>query len=177
MRKIEHVWQREGFFYFIRLITIFLSFIIHLKKSQSYKKRANKCSKTRSKNENKKLIWEMDYRYTFDSTLQGFSRKRFDFYQQFGFFLFCFNVFWLFFFELNIFFKFNNNGIKYFTTECLFSAPLYKVPVKLFDRSAKISQKRFVSSEVHLWDARSFFISLCFIWLDFQFQFFTFSNL
>ena len=114
-------------FHFIRLITIFFSFIIHFKKSQSYKKEQKKCSKTRCKN--KKLGWEMGYCYTFDSILQGFSRKRFDFYQQFGFFLFCFKVFWLFFFELNIFFKFSNNGIKYFTTECLFSALLYKTPV------------------------------------------------
>ena len=169
--------NRKDFFYFIRLIIIFLSFIIHFKKSQSYKKRANKCCKARCKNENKKLSWEMDCRYTFNSILQGFSRKRFDLYQQFGFFLFCFNVFWLFFFELNIFFKFNNNGNKYFTTECLFSAPLYKVPVKMFNRSARTSQKRFVSSEVHLWDARSFFISVCFIWFDFQFKLFIFSNL
>ena len=50
-----------GNVYFLRLITIFFSFIIHLWKSQSYKKIANKYSK----NENKKLSWEMDYRYTF----------------------------------------------------------------------------------------------------------------
>ena len=34
----------------------------------------------------------MDYRYTFDSILQGFSRKHFDFDQKFGFFTFCFKV-------------------------------------------------------------------------------------
>ena len=163
--------------YFTKLITIFLSFIIHFKKSQSYKKRANKCSKTTSKNESKKLSREMDYRYTFDSILQGSSRKRFDFDQQFGFFLFCFKVFWFSFFEVNIFFKFSNNGIKYFTAECLFSAPLCKVSIKVFTRSARISQKRFVSWEVHLWDVRSFSVSLCFIWFDFQFKFFIFSKL
>ena len=126
--------------------------------SQSYKKWTNKCSKTRCKNENKKLSWEMDCRYAFDSILQGSSRKRFDFDKQFGFF------FWFFFFELNIFFKFNNNGIKYFTAEWLFSAPLYKVSIKLFTRSARISQKRFVSSEVHLWDVC--FFSILSILLD-----------
>ena len=57
----------EFFFYFIRLITIFLSFIIHFKKSQG----ANKCSKTTCKNENKRLSWEMDYRCIFDSILKG----------------------------------------------------------------------------------------------------------
>ena len=153
-------------FYFIRLITIFLSFIIHFKKSQSYKKRTNKYSKTRCKNENKKLSWEMNYRYTFDSILQGSSRKRLDFDQRFGFFLFCFKVFWFFFFELNIFFKFSNNGIKYVAAECLFSTPLYKVSIKLFTRSARISQKRFVSWENHLRDVHPFSISLC--WLVLQ---------
>ena len=33
----------------------------------------------RYKNENKQLSSEMDYRYTFDSILQGFSRKDFNF--------------------------------------------------------------------------------------------------
>ena len=158
------------FFYFIILIAIFLSFIIHFfKKTQSFKKRTNTSSKARCKNEKKKLSWEMDYRYTFDSILQGSSRKRFDFDQQFGLFLFCFKVFKFFFFELNIFFKFSNNGIKYFTAECLFSAPLYKVSIKLFTRSARISKKRFVSWKVHLWNGRSFSISLWIIWFDFQF--------
>ena len=121
--------------------------------------------------------WEMDYNYTFDSILHGYSRKRLDFDQQFGFFLFCFKVFWFFFLELNIFFKFSNNDcIKYFTAECLFSAALYKVSIKLFTSSARISQKRFISWEVHFWDGRSFFISLCFILLDFQFKFYIFSN-
>ena len=131
------------FFYFIRLNTIFLSFIVHFKKSQCYKKSANKCSKTTCKNEKKKLSWAMDYRYTFDFILQGSSRKCLDFDQQFGFlfFFFCFKVFWYFFFELNIFFKFSDNGIKYFTAICLFSAPHCKVPIKLFTRSARISQK------------------------------------
>ena len=105
----------------------------------------------------------MDYRDTFDSILQDFSRKHFDFDHQFGFFLFCSKVFLLFFFELSIFFKFSNNGIKYFTAECLVSAPLYKVSIKLFTGSARISQKRFFSSEVLLWDGRSFSISLCLI--------------
>ena len=165
----------KHFFYLITLITIFLCFIIHF--TIQLQKRANKCIKTRCKTENKLLSWEMDYRYFFDSVLQGFSRKRFDFYQQFGFFPFCFKVFLFFFFKLNIFFKFSNNGIKYFTAECLFSTSLYKVSGKLFTRSARISQKRFVSLDVHLWDGRSCSISLCFVLFDFQFKFFIFSNL
>ena len=106
-----------------------------------------------------------------------YSRKRFDFDHQFGFFLFCLKVFQFFFFELSIFFKFSNNGVKYFTAECLFSAPLYKVSIKLFTGSVRISQIRFVSSHVHLWDGRSFSISLYFILFYFQFKFFIFSNL
>ena len=65
------MWQREVFFYFIRSITIFLSFIIHFKKGQ----RANKCSKTTCRNENKKLSWEMDCCCTFDSILKGSARQ------------------------------------------------------------------------------------------------------
>ena len=49
--------------------------------------------------------------------------------------------------------------------------------MKLFTRSARISQKKFVSWEVHLWDVHSFSISLCSIWFDFQFKFDIFSNL
>ena len=49
----------------------------------------------------------MDYRYTFGSTLQGFSRKRFDLVQQFGFFLFCFKVS-CFFFTLKLTFSLNS---------------------------------------------------------------------
>ena len=159
----------KHFFYLITLITIFLCFIIHF--TIQLQKRANKCIKTRCKTENKLLSWEMDYRYFFDSILQGFSRKRFDFYQQFGFFPFCFKVFLFFFFKLNIFFKFSNNGIKYFTAECLFSVPLSKVSITFFTGSAKISQERFVSSEVHLWDGRSFSIFFCLIWFDFSLSF------
>ena len=90
------------FFYLMRLITIFLSFTIQFKKSQ----RANKCSKMTCKNENKKLSCEMVYRYTFDSILQGSSGKHLDFDQQFGFFLFCFKVFY--FFSLNWIFSLNS---------------------------------------------------------------------
>ena len=54
------------------------------------------------------------------------------------FFNFCF-------FELNIFFKFSNSGIRQFTAECLFSTPFYKVSIKMFTRSARISRKRFAS--------------------------------
>ena len=134
------MWQREVFLLLYQINYNILSSIVHFKKNQSYRKRANKCSETRCKNEDKKFSREMDYRYTFDSILQGSSRKRCNFDQQFGFFLFCFKVFWFFFFffELNIFFKFSNNGIKYFTAECLFSAPLYNVSMKLFTRSARI---------------------------------------
>ena len=174
---IKHVWQREVFLLLYQINYNIFELHYSLQKRQSYKKRANKRSKTRCKIENKKLTWEMDYRYTFNSILQGSLRKRFDFDQQFGFFLFCFKVFFFFFLELNIFFKVRNNGIKYFTAECPFSAPLYKVSIKLFTRAARISQKRFVSSKVHLWEVRSCSISLCFIWFDFSFKFYIFSNL
>ena len=90
----------------------------------------------------------MNYLYnelSLDSILQDFSRKRFDFDQHFGFFLFCFKDSCFFFFEVNIFFEFSNNGIKYFVAECLFSALLYKFSVKLFTRLARMSQKIFVS--------------------------------
>ena len=107
-----------------------------------------------------------NYRYIFDSILQGSSRKSLDFDQQCGFFLFYFKVFWFFFFKLIVFLKFSNNRIKYFTAECLFSAGLYKVSIKFFTRSARISQKRFVSWEVHLLDVRPFPISLCLIWFS-----------
>ena len=117
----------------------------------------------------------MDYRYTNDSILQGSSRKRSDLDQQFGFFFFALKFF-DFFYWTEYFFKFSNNGIKHFTAECFFSTPLYKVSIKLFTRSARISQKRFVSWEVHFWDVRSLFISLCLIWFDFQFNFYIFSN-
>ena len=63
----------------------------------------------------------------FDSILQVFSSKCFDFVHQCRFFLFCCKVFWFFFFELSIFqnsFKFSNNGIKYFTAECFFLVPI-----------------------------------------------------
>ena len=115
----------------------------------------------------------MDYRYTFDSILQGSSKKRLDFEQQFSVFLLCFKVFWFFFLgcklqedrydwcipKLKCQKKVRKNIIgDYFTAPCLFSTPLYKVSIKLFTRSARISQKRFVSSEVHLWDVCFFSI-------------------
>ena len=46
-----------------------------------------------------------------------------------------------------------------------FSAHHPKVSTKLFTGSARISQKIFVSSEIQLWDGRSFSISLCFCFL------------
>ena len=132
------MWQRKVFLLLYQINYNIFELHYSLQKEPKLQKRANKCSKTTFKNENKKLSWEMDYRYTFHSMLQGFSRKRFDFDQQFGFFLYCFKVFWFFFFELNIFFKFSNNRIKYFTAEPLFSAPLYEGSIKLFNRSTRI---------------------------------------
>ena len=117
--------------------------------SQSYKKWTSKCSKTRCKNENKKVSWEMDYVMLLIPYYKVRQENTSTSTNILVYFFFCFEVFWFFFFELNIFFKFNNNGIKYFTAECLFSA---------------ISQKRFVSSEVHLWDVR--FFSILFVLFD-----------
>ena len=166
--------QREEFILLYKINYNIFELPYSLQKEPKLQKRANKFSKTRCKNENKNLIWETDYRYTFDSVLQGFSRKRSDFGRQFGFFLFCFNIFWFHFFELNIFFKFSNNGIKQFTAECLYTAPLSKVSIKFFTGSAKIPQKRYVSSEVYLWDSRSFLISLCLFYFIVSLSFFIF---
>ena len=69
----------------------------------------------------------------------------------------------------------NNNGNKYFTAEYFYSAPLFIVHIKLFTGPARISQKRFVSLEVHLSDGSSFSISLCLFY--FLFKFFIISNL
>ena len=153
-----------------------MRFIIHFKKSQSYKKRANRCSKTRCKNENKNLSWEMDYRYTFDSILQGFSSKRFDFGHWFGFFLFCFKVFWFFFFELNTFFKFSNNEIKYFSAECLFSAPLSKISIDTsLDQLKSHKSDLFHQKSTCDMATLSPFPSVLFYFI-FSFNFFLFSN-
>ena len=43
----------KNLFYFTRLITLFLSFIIHFEKNQSYKKRANKYRKQDAKTRTK----------------------------------------------------------------------------------------------------------------------------
>ena len=86
---------------------------------------------------------------------------------------------WIFSFVLNIFqvfFKFPNNWIKYLTVGCFFKALFCKVSTKLFSASARISQKWFASSEVHLQKDRFFFIFFCFALFCFK-SFFIFSSL
>ena len=73
----------------------------------------------------------MDYRYGFDSILQGFLKKRFHLDHQFEFFLFCFQFFWIFSFALNIFqafFKFSNNGVKYLLLDAFLMGFSVKFP-------------------------------------------------
>ena len=82
------MWQREVFLLLYKINYNIFELHYSLQKEPKLNKRANKCTKTTCKNENKKLSWEMDYRCTSDSILQSFSRKRLDFDQQFGFFLF-----------------------------------------------------------------------------------------
>ena len=150
------MWQREEFILLHKINCNIFKLHYLLLKRQSYKKRTNKYSKIRWK---VKLRNELSL--YFDSILEVFSSKHFD--QFVFFFFFCCKVFWLFFFELSIFqtyFNFSNNGIKYFPADCFFSAHLPIVSINLFTGSARISQKRFVLSEVQLWDGRSFFISL-----------------
>ena len=101
------MWQRGVFLLLHKINCNVFELHYSLQKVPKLQKRANKCSKTRCKNENKKLSWEIHYRYTFDSILQGSSRKRFDLYQQFGFFLSYFKVF-LTFFSLNWIFSLNS---------------------------------------------------------------------
>ena len=130
------------FFYFIRLINYNI-FELHYSLQKEQTNAAKRYAKTRTKSSVKKWIIVI-LLIPYYKALQGnastsISSSLVSFFFALKFF-FCFV-----FFELNIFFKFSNNGIKYFTAECLFSAPFYKVSIKLFTRSAKISQKRFVS--------------------------------
>ena len=100
-------------------------------------------SKMRCKNEN--IRWQMDYRYTFDSILQGFQGNASTSTANLVSFFFSLKIFFSEPFFFKTFFKFSNNGIKYFTVECFFSDHLHKGSIKLFAGSARISQKRFVS--------------------------------
>ena len=94
---IKYVWQWEEFILLYKINYTIFELHYSLLKEPKLQKKSKQIQKTRCKNENKNLSWEMDYCYTLDSILQVFSRKRFDFSPQFGFFLFCFKVFWFFF--------------------------------------------------------------------------------
>ena len=64
----------KHFFYFVRLITF--SYYSLLKEAILQKKKTQKWSETRCSQLSKKLSGKMEYRYTFYSILQAFSRKR-----------------------------------------------------------------------------------------------------